>query len=74
MLFLAAEPPERRAVLERFYRLPESVIARFYAGSTTAADKARILIGRPPVSLRRAAVVLAETSAWQGLRRIRTTS
>ena len=73
MLFLAAEPAERRAVLERFYRLPESVIARFYAGDTTAADKARILIGRPPVSLRRAAAALTEASAWQGLRRMRST-
>jgi len=35
-------------VLERFYRLPESSIARFYALSTTAFDRARILCGRPP--------------------------
>jgi lycopene beta-cyclase len=32
MLFRAAEPRLRYRVLEHFYRLPEAVIARFYAG------------------------------------------
>lgn len=36
---------------ERFYRLPEPVIRRFYALKTSAADRARILIGRPPRGL-----------------------
>jgi len=49
MLFLAAAPPARRAVMERFYRLPAPLVARFYAGQPTLADKARILTGRPPV-------------------------
>jgi lycopene beta-cyclase len=35
-------------VFERFYRLPAPVIRRFYALETSAADRARILIGRPP--------------------------
>ncbi|MET1113358.1 MAG: lycopene beta-cyclase CrtY [Comamonas sp.] len=51
MLFLAAAPPARRAVMERFYRLPAPLVARFYAGRPSLADKARILTGRPPVPL-----------------------
>jgi lycopene beta-cyclase len=35
-------------VFERFYKLPAPLIRRFYALETTAADRARILIGRPP--------------------------
>ncbi len=66
MLFLAAEPRQRYEVLQRFYQLPQRVIARFYAASSTASDKARILIGRPPVSIRRALASLPEASAWQG--------
>jgi lycopene beta-cyclase len=54
MLFRAAEPNERWRVLARFYRLDAALIARFYASRSTAWDKARILIGRPPVPLGRA--------------------
>ena len=54
MLFLAAEPEGRRAVMARFYRLPEGLIERFYAGRSTLPDKARILMGKPPVPIRRA--------------------
>ncbi len=61
MLFEAAEPDERRRVMERFYRLPEPLIERFYAGRSTLADKARILTGRPPVPVRRALRCLPET-------------
>ena len=51
LLFRAVAPDARRNVLERFYRLPEASIARFYALSTTAFDRARILCGRPPRGL-----------------------
>ncbi|MFD1610277.1 lycopene beta-cyclase CrtY [Sphingomonas tabacisoli] len=51
MLFRAAAPEQRWRVLERFYRLPEPLIGRFYAGQTTLADKARILTGKPPVPI-----------------------
>jgi len=51
MLFRAAKPNERVRVFEHFYRLPEAVIARFYAGELSLADKARILTGKPPVPL-----------------------
>jgi lycopene beta-cyclase len=48
MLFTAFAPERRYHVLERFYRLPSPTIRRFYALETTAADRARILCGRPP--------------------------
>jgi lycopene beta-cyclase len=51
LLFRALPPEARRNVLERFYQLPEASIARFYALSTTAFDRARILCGRPPRGL-----------------------
>jgi len=58
MLFMAAEPPERYRVLERFYGLGEGLVARFYAGRSSFTDKARILAGRPPVPIGRAIRVL----------------
>ncbi|RUT32761.1 lycopene cyclase [Arsenicitalea aurantiaca] len=60
MLFRAAIPTRRHLVLERFYRLPQSLIERFYAGRTTPADIARILIGKPPVPIGRALSCLSE--------------
>ena len=60
MLFRAAEPGQRYRVLERFYRLPQRLIERFYAGEATLADKARILSGKPPVPIRRALGCLSE--------------
>jgi len=63
MLFGAAS--ERRyRVLERFYRLPEDLIARFYAGETTKRDQRRILIGRPPVPVLGA---VASIAGWHKL-------
>ena len=56
LLFDAVVPEQRRGVFERFYRLEDSTISRFYALTTTPLDRARILCGRPPpgLSLRRA--------------------
>ena len=54
MLFEAAEPEERYRVFERFYRLPEPLIERFYAARSTRMDKLRILTGKPPVPVSRA--------------------
>jgi len=59
MLFRAAQPAERYRVLERFYRLDEGLVARFYAGHSTRLDKARILAGRPPVPIHRALMAMA---------------
>jgi len=54
MLFRAAEPSNRYRVLQHFYRLPEDLIHRFYAGRTTLSDRIRILCGKPPVPVGRA--------------------
>ena len=54
MLFGAARPAERYRVFERFYRLPRPLIERFYAARSTLADKARIIVGKPPVAIHRA--------------------
>ncbi|MBP2151704.1 lycopene beta-cyclase CrtY [Xanthobacter autotrophicus DSM 597] len=66
MLFRAAAPDRRYAILERFYRLPEDLIARFYGDRLTFKDKARILTGRPPVSVLKAISCLPETKAATG--------
>jgi lycopene beta-cyclase len=46
-------------MLERFYRLPEALIERFYAGTSTPADRLRIVAGRPPVPVAAALASLA---------------
>jgi len=51
LLFIGAKPGERNKVFERFYTLNADLIARFYAGRTTAADKLRILSGKPPIPI-----------------------
>ena len=54
MLFLAGSADKRWTVMQRFYRLPAPLIARFYAGRLRLADKARVLTGKPPVPVRQA--------------------
>ena len=54
MLFLAGSADQRWRVMQRFYRLPAPLIANFYAGAPTLADKLRIVFGKPPVPLREA--------------------
>jgi lycopene beta-cyclase len=49
MLFLAGAPDDRWRVLERFHRLAPGLIQRFYAGNLRVTDKARLLMGKPPV-------------------------
>jgi lycopene beta-cyclase len=49
MLFLAGSPDRRWRVMQRFYRLPASLITHFYAGRLNLQDKARLLSGKPPV-------------------------
>ena len=51
MLFRATRPAERYRVLERFYGLPEALIAQFYGARLTGLDKLRILSGKPPVPI-----------------------
>lgn len=70
MLFLAAAPEQRWRVLQRFYRLSPDLIGRFYAAQLTAFDKARILIGMPPISVLKALRAMPESSleAWRSQR------
>ncbi|MBM3596302.1 MAG: lycopene beta-cyclase CrtY [Alphaproteobacteria bacterium] len=59
-LLFGAAPPERRApILERFYRLSEPLIQRFYASRTSRSDLLRILTGKPPVPIPAALAALA---------------
>ncbi len=51
MLFLGGEPEERYRIFAHFYRLPEPLVERFYAGRSTLPDKGRILIGKPPIPI-----------------------
>jgi lycopene beta-cyclase len=67
MLFGAARPEERYRVLERFYRLPQSLIERFYAGRPSVLDRARVLTGRPPVPVSKAVPCLSEARALRSL-------
>ncbi len=60
MLFRAAQPEERYKVLQRFYGLSRGLIERFYAGTLTHRDKARILSGKPPVPISKALYNLSE--------------
>jgi lycopene beta-cyclase len=48
LLFGAFAEADMYNVFERFYRLPEDLIERFYALRMTVLDRARILVGRPP--------------------------
>jgi lycopene beta-cyclase len=48
LLFTCFAPNERFGVLEHFYRLPESLIERFYAAELTTLDRARVFLGAPP--------------------------
>jgi lycopene beta-cyclase len=69
MLFLAAQGDERRDILERFYSLPAPLIERFYAGRITTGDKARILLGRPPLPIQRAIHQISEGQAMEAVHR-----
>ncbi|HEY4188431.1 MAG TPA: lycopene beta-cyclase CrtY [Polyangia bacterium] len=51
LMFEALPPAARWRAFERFYRLPEATIARFYACRSTWRDRARVLVGRPPAGI-----------------------
>jgi lycopene beta-cyclase len=63
LMFEAAEPDGRWRTLEHFYRMPEPLIARFYAGRLGAAASIRVLVGRPPVPVGRALRCIARSFA-----------
>ena len=67
-LFVAADPSARVRVLERFYRLPQPVIERFYASALNRSDVARlmaVMAAKPPVGMLRALSAMSETAGWQ---------
>jgi lycopene beta-cyclase len=66
MLFRACAPGDRYKVLERFYRLSPGLIQRFYAARLTKWDKARLLIGKPPVPISAAIKCIGESSVFGG--------
>jgi len=65
MLFLAGSPDHRWRVMQRFYRLPAPLIARFYAGRLNLGDKARLLTGKPPVPVLEAFDAVRKTQPHQ---------
>jgi len=66
MLFRACAPDQRYKVLARFYRLRPGLIQRFYAARLTRWDKARILIGKPPVPVSAAIKCIDQRSVFGG--------
>lgn len=57
-LFFAAKPERRVKVFQRFYRLREGLIERFYAARSTLFDKVRVLWGEPPVAIHSAVMAM----------------
>ncbi len=60
MLFRAGRPEGRYLVMQRFYRLSEPLITNFYASRLTLPQKARILVGKPPVPFFKALTLVPE--------------
>ncbi|MFC5551036.1 lycopene beta-cyclase CrtY [Massilia aerilata] len=65
MLFLAGSPDRRWRVMQRFYRLPASLIRHFYAGRLSLQDKARLLSGKPPVPVGQAFIAACKIHPHQ---------
>ena len=60
MLFRGCAPERRYTLLQRFYRMPEPLIERFYAARTTRLDALRLVTGRPPIPIATALKCLGE--------------
>ena len=60
MMFRGCAPDRRYTLLQRFYRMPEPLIERFYAARLTRRDALRIVTGKPPIPLRTALGCLSE--------------
>lgn len=58
MMFKAGKPEKRYKTLEHTYGKDESLIARFYAGTTTKRDQLTLLSGRPPVPITKALPIM----------------
>lgn len=53
MMFLCAAPESRFKIFERFYKMSEDFIQRFYNRAFTPWDNIRMLSGKPPFGLSR---------------------
>lgn len=62
-LFLAGRPEHRYRILQRFHRMPQPLIERFYAGRLPPGDKVRILFGKSPVPYLDAIRAIPESAA-----------
>ncbi len=62
MLFNGAAPQHRYRIFQHFYRLPETLVERFYAGKSTLMDRLRVLTGKPPIPIHRGISALLSTS------------
>lgn len=60
MLFQAAEPKQRYVVFQRFYSLSQDLISRFYSMRMRPRDALRVLVGRPPVPIGSATVLVIQ--------------
>ena len=60
MMFRGCAPDRRYTLLQRFYRMPEPLIERFYAARLTRRDRLRIVTGKPPIPLAAALRCLSE--------------
>ena len=60
MMFRGCAPDRRYTLLQRFYRMPEPLIERFYAARLTRLDRLRIVTGKPPIPLTAALGCLSE--------------
>jgi len=68
MMFHAGAPAERYRIIERFYRLDEALVQRFYAAHLTAADRLSIVWGRPPVPILSALACVSEAATLKRMR------
>lgn len=62
MFFRAGTPAQRYKILQRFYGFREGLIRRFYRNGLRRRDKARIVIGKPPVPVGKALYNFSETA------------
>jgi len=68
MMFHAGPPAERYRILERFYRLDEALVQRFYAARLAPADRLAIVCGRPPVPILSALGCVSESATLKRMR------
>ena len=61
MMFRGCAPDRRYTLLQRFYRMPEALIERFYAARLLKRDCLRIVTGKPPIPLTTALGCLSES-------------